>query len=109
MREKHDEHPTKGEVAAAFGAALRRRRVDCGLTQDAVAEAAGVTTQYVSMLERGVNQPSLHTIVTLASGLGVDATGLVADALEALQSPSTSVEAPRPPQHRSLGDDAKGI
>ena len=79
MREKHDEHPTKGEIAAAFGAALRGRRVACGLTQDALAEAAGVTTQYVSMLERGVNQPSLHTVVTLAAGLGIHAVDLVAD------------------------------
>jgi len=86
MREKHDEHPTKSEVATAFGVALRSQRVARGLTQDALAEAAGLTTQYVSMLERGVNQPSLHTIVTLASGLGIDETALVADARAALRS-----------------------
>lgn len=86
MREKHDEHPTKQEVGAAFGAALRRRRIDRGLTQDTLAEAAGLTTQYVSMLERGVNQPSLHTIVTLAAGLGVDMADLVADTREALRA-----------------------
>ena len=86
MREKHKEHPTKKDVAEAFGAVLRRRRVARGLTQDSVAEAAGVTTQYVSMLERGVNQPSLHTVVTLASGLEIDATDLVTDVLQALRS-----------------------
>lgn len=86
MREKHDEHPTKGDVAVAFGAALRRRRRACGLTQDSLAEAAALTTQYVSMLERGVNQPSLHTIVTLAAGLGIDVAELVSDTREALRS-----------------------
>lgn len=84
MREKHDQHPTKTEVAMAFGTALRRRRVASGLTQDALAEAAALTTQYVSMLERGVNQPSLHTVMTLASGLGIDEMTLVADTRDVL-------------------------
>ncbi|HEX8385158.1 MAG TPA: helix-turn-helix transcriptional regulator [Rubricoccaceae bacterium] len=89
MREKHAEHPEKGEVAAAFGVALRTRRTASGLTQDALAEAAGVTTQFVSMLERGVNQPSLHTVLRLAAGLGVAAVDLVAGTDEELRTRAT--------------------
>ena len=51
--------------------------------------AASLITQYVSMLERSVNQPSLHTIVMLATGLGVDAADLVADIRETLRARAT--------------------
>jgi transcriptional regulator with XRE-family HTH domain len=70
MHEGSD-HPTKEAVAATFGVVLRRRRTSRGLTQERLAEAAGVTPTFVSMMERGQYQPSLHTVVSLANALGV--------------------------------------
>ena len=71
--------PTKDDVAAAFGAALRKRRKKLGVTQERLAEAAGLTPTFVSMMERGQYQPSLHTVLTIAAGLGLDAVDLISD------------------------------
>lgn len=72
-------YPGKGDVAAAFGAVLLRRRLDRGLTQDQLAEAGGVSSRYVSMMERGRYQPSLHTVVWMARGLGAEPAEIVAE------------------------------
>jgi transcriptional regulator with XRE-family HTH domain len=77
---------TREELAAAFGAALRRRRKDRGITQERLAESADVTATYVSMMERGEHPPSLYTAFALAAGLGVDVTELVASTQAELNS-----------------------
>jgi transcriptional regulator with XRE-family HTH domain len=43
------------QYAVTFGGLLRQLRADAGLTQEELAEAAGVSTRSVSDLERGVN------------------------------------------------------
>lgn len=85
MHEGTDQ-PTKDDIAAAFGTALRQRRTGLGVTQERLAEAAGLTPTFVSMMERGQYQPSLHTAFAVAAGLGVDVADLVADTREALRS-----------------------
>lgn len=58
-------------VAQSFGSALRQARRVHGSTQERLAEAVGVDRTYISMLERGVNQPSLSVFLRLADALGV--------------------------------------
>lgn len=55
--------PTSDEspVTTALGRAIRERRVESGLTQEALAEAAGVSARYVSDLERGRRNPGGKT------------------------------------------------
>jgi transcriptional regulator with XRE-family HTH domain len=77
--------PTKVEVAAAFGAVLQRRRRARGLTQERLAEEGRVTPQFVSMLERGQHQPSLHTLLWLARGLGDEPLDLLRDVCNVLE------------------------
>src|SRR6516165_9273200 len=55
-------------------ARLRRQK---GFTQESHAEAAGVTQQYVSDLERGLRNPTVVTLYHLASALGVSHVELV--------------------------------
>src|SRR5207244_3862503 len=57
-----------------FGALLRRYRLARGLTQEALAERAGLSVRTVSDLERGVNlTPRKDTLPLLAAALEVSA------------------------------------
>ena len=54
-----------------FAACLRRYRVQAGLSQSALAAAAGVAPGYVSMLECGRRVPPLDTVETFARALNL--------------------------------------
>jgi transcriptional regulator with XRE-family HTH domain len=54
---------------------LRRLRVDAGLTQQRLAELAGVSVMTVSHTERG-REPSSATVAAFARVLGVPASTL---------------------------------
>ena len=54
----------------AFAALLRRHRLDAGLTQEALAERAGLSTRGIGDLERGINRsPYVATILRLGDAL----------------------------------------
>lgn len=69
----------KAPEAVLFGQALRRLRTERGWSQDRLAEAAGITLNYVGNLERGEQGPSLHILIRLAQALDVDLPALVSD------------------------------
>lgn len=54
-----------------FAANLRRAREASGMSQEALADAAGIDRTYVSALERGLYSVSLDTLERLASALNV--------------------------------------
>lgn len=54
-----------------FGSNLRHHRKAKKLTQEALAEAVGVSTEMISKVERGVAAPSFQTIEKLADVLGI--------------------------------------
>ena len=56
-----------------FGSRVRERRLELGLSQEAVAELSGLHSTYVSSVERGQRNISLRNIVALAHALNVDA------------------------------------
>jgi tetratricopeptide (TPR) repeat protein/transcriptional regulator with XRE-family HTH domain len=67
-----------------FGQLLRRYRTAAGLTQEALAERAGVSVRGISDLERGVRRaPYLDTIELLANALQLSATECAAFAAAA--------------------------
>jgi transcriptional regulator with XRE-family HTH domain len=60
------------ESALTFAGLLRRLRAEARLTQEELAEAAGVSPRSVSDLERGVNRTARkETAVLLAGALGL--------------------------------------
>ena len=59
----------KTQPGEAFGRVLRALRAERGLSQEALALEAGVQRNYVSLIERGVNQPTITTIFKLATAL----------------------------------------
>jgi transcriptional regulator with XRE-family HTH domain len=54
-----------------FGERLRILRREKGLTQSLLAERSGISTEFVSRLERGISTPSFRTICDLAQVLQV--------------------------------------
>jgi tetratricopeptide (TPR) repeat protein/transcriptional regulator with XRE-family HTH domain len=60
------------EAPAGFGGLLRRLRREAGLTQEELAEAAGLSVRAVAYLERGaVTSPQRETVRLLAGALGL--------------------------------------
>ena len=53
-----------------LGAKLRHRRKALGLTLEAVAKEAGVTTGFISQVERNITSPSLASLTAMADALG---------------------------------------
>jgi transcriptional regulator with XRE-family HTH domain len=59
---------------------LKTTRLRKKLSQEALAEKAGLSVSYISMLERGQRSPPLDTLESLAGALGVPPTQLLARA-----------------------------
>src|SRR5262249_15711407 len=67
-----DKTGTRNTTGSGFGAELRHLREAAGLTQDELAERAGLTSGAVSALERGQRRhPYPHTVRALAVALGL--------------------------------------
>lgn len=66
-------------VAELFGTALRRVRRERGLSQEALAEATGLSANFVGEMERGLKAPGLGVIVRLSRALHVSVHELLAD------------------------------
>jgi transcriptional regulator with XRE-family HTH domain len=54
---------------AALGEAIRRLRLEAGLSQEQLAERAGTDLTQIGGIERGVRNPSYTTLVRLAAAL----------------------------------------
>lgn len=64
---KHSRHP----VLTALGGAIRKRRREQGLSQEQLAERAGLDRSYLGQVERGENSVALLPLVSVATALGL--------------------------------------
>jgi transcriptional regulator with XRE-family HTH domain len=62
-----------------FARNLRARREAAGLSQEQLANKAGMHPTEISRLERAAREPRLGTIVRLAHGLDITVEKLIAD------------------------------
>lgn len=60
-----------------FGVRLRELRVKAGLTQESLADAAGLHWSYVGQVERGERNLTYRSILRLAEGLEIDPAHLM--------------------------------
>jgi transcriptional regulator with XRE-family HTH domain len=67
----------------AFGLAVRQHRLAGGLSQEELADRAGLHRTYVSQIERGLKSPSLNALTSLAEALGTAPHALLRAAEEA--------------------------
>jgi transcriptional regulator with XRE-family HTH domain len=59
------------ELRTKFGRRLRQLRREKDLTQEQLAEAAGISVDFLSNMERGINAPSFETLEKLVEILQV--------------------------------------
>lgn len=67
----------KIQPSEAFGLVLRTLRLERGLSQEALALEAGIQRNYVSLIERGINRPTITIIFKLATALGMKPSQVV--------------------------------
>ncbi len=93
-RIKHD------PIVLTFADRLRTARRKLGMSQQALARAAQVTTNYIGLLERGEVSPGLDMVGRLARTLGIDPTEMIAEP----GRKSTSLEVAKEQLRRHIED-----
>lgn len=69
-------------LSGGLGLTVRRLRQEAGLSQEALADAAGLDRAYISGLERGRRNPTLASLTRIATALGVPLHDLMKEAEE---------------------------
>jgi transcriptional regulator with XRE-family HTH domain len=67
-------------ISKAFGMVVRRQRERLGLSQETLADKAGIHRTYVSSIELGKVRVGLDVAKKVANGLGVHLSDLIAEA-----------------------------
>jgi transcriptional regulator with XRE-family HTH domain len=70
----------------AFGTVVREERAKSGVSQDELAEMAGMHRTGLSKIERGLLQPSLQAIIGLSAALGRDPVEIILLTMQKLRS-----------------------
>lgn len=65
-----------------LGHNIRRLRLATGLSQEELADRAGLHRTYISSVERGERNVSVDNIFLLARALGVEAADLVTETID---------------------------
>lgn len=65
------------DIRTRFGKHLRKIRESKGLTQEGLADLAGMHFTYIGQIERGKRNPSLINLERLAKALKIDAGKLL--------------------------------
>jgi transcriptional regulator with XRE-family HTH domain len=60
-----------------LGESVRVKRKKLGFSQEKLAEKAGLSTVFISRIERGVESPSVDNLVKISKALGVRLRDLV--------------------------------
>lgn len=66
-----------GDPRLAFGQAVRKLRVAKGISQETLAELAGIHRTYIGDVERGTRNIALVNMTKIAEALGVRLSDLV--------------------------------
>lgn len=70
---------TKNEIMKLVGENLRRYRLESGLTQEELAEKAGISTSFCANLERGKKGMSILVLRELARALNISVDYLLSN------------------------------
>lgn len=69
--------PRECRLVEIFAKRVRARRLELGLSQEQLAEKAGIHRTYVGMLERGEKNVTIYNIDRIATALSVDPSTLL--------------------------------
>ena len=70
-------HIDKIAALKALGFLVRKQREKLNISQEELATRSNLDRTYISGVERGVRNPSLTAILSLANGLGVNTSDLL--------------------------------
>ena len=73
-------------AAQVFGQIVRRRRLRARMSQETLAAEAACHPTYISLVERGLRNPSLNTLLKLAGALDGPAWKLIRETEAQLSS-----------------------
>ena len=65
------------DAARILGERIRDRRTKLALSQEEIANLAGMNVSNYGKIERGLGNPNFHTLVRIASVLGIDPGTLI--------------------------------
>jgi transcriptional regulator with XRE-family HTH domain len=85
--------PAAPAFQLALGQAAKARRVQLGLTQEALANDSGLHQRWISNVENGKRNPSYASLRRLADGLSLSASELIARA-EQLEGDAAAANKP---------------
>jgi transcriptional regulator with XRE-family HTH domain len=71
------------KLEQAFGQILREYRKKANLSQEKLAQESDLDRTYISLLERGLRQPSIKTVFKLSTALKIPSTEIIS-ALETM-------------------------
>jgi transcriptional regulator with XRE-family HTH domain len=95
-----------GDLLTTVGRRVRSAREELGLTQDQLAERAGLHVSYVGQIERGLREPSLRSLAAVATALNLQLADLLAadppKEGRLLRELERVVDELKPPQQREL-------
>jgi DNA-binding XRE family transcriptional regulator len=80
----------------AFGQALREVRQSKEISQERLALEGGFDRTYVSLIERGINSPTIRVLVGMAAVLKVPPSKIVRRMEELMPTTKPEAKAPRP-------------
>lgn len=69
--------PHESALVSVFAANMRKKRLALGLSQEELAEAAGVHRTYIGMLERGEKNVTIYNIERIAKALDIEPYALL--------------------------------
>lgn len=79
---------SRAKILLALGQLVKQRRIALGISQEELGLRANLDRTYISGVERGVRNPSITAVVSLASGLGIT----VANLLENLEREANNIK-----------------
>lgn len=65
------------KLEQAFGQILREFRKKANLSQEKLAQESNLDRTYISLLERGLRQPSITTVFQLSTALKISSTEII--------------------------------
>jgi transcriptional regulator with XRE-family HTH domain len=72
--------PRRGQlILKQIGARIKEARTTAGLSQQAVADAAGINREYLSRVERGTENVSILTLARIAEALDTPIRNLLCE------------------------------
>jgi transcriptional regulator with XRE-family HTH domain len=67
------------KIQKRFGQIVQERRKAAGISQESLADKAGLHRTYISLLERGLRMPSLGVLKSLAKAFGTTMVDLIGE------------------------------